>query len=64
MQSGGASTTVLRKVSVRVVSNSNCLNKYSVRGLEVTENMICAAIPAGIHLICLLIGDNVLLNRI
>jgi len=47
MQSGGASTTVLRKVSVRVVSNSNCLNKYSVRGLEVTENMICAAIPAG-----------------
>jgi len=47
LESGSYSPNVLNQVTVEIVSQRDCINKYSPSGYWITDNMVCAAIDGG-----------------
>merc|ERR1719481_1586008 len=45
--SGGSSSKKLREVDVKVISNSDCENKYSYPSSWITSQMLCANVAGG-----------------
>jgi len=47
LSSGGSSSKKLREVDVKVLSNSDCKNKYSYPSSWITSEMLCANVDGG-----------------
>jgi len=47
LSSGGSSSKKLREVDVKVLSNSDCKNKYSYPSSWITSQMLCANVDGG-----------------
>lgn len=45
LEEGGSASTVLMKVTVPILDNTVCQVKYAGTGVQITDNMLCAADP-------------------
>jgi len=47
LSSGGSSPDIMNKVTVDVISNTQCSVNYNTQGYTITDNMICAGVTEG-----------------